>query len=100
MLAATDSTRNVIKLDDAGPYMSGMNNFVVNANVVIDLHVATLIHHMDGPIVTIASGKNVTLLGGTIQGAHGGMGSGCSVQWCNPQRGSGSSDRQQAINSE
>jgi hypothetical protein len=71
-LAASDGTKNVIKLDDNGIYMSGeANNFVVNANVTIDLHGATLIHHMDGPIVTIPSGKNVTLLGGTIMGAHG-----------------------------
>ncbi len=74
-IAATDGTKNVIKLDDAGPYTSDMNNFVVNANVTIDLHGATLLHHMDGPIVTINGGKNVILLGGTIQGAHGGMGS-------------------------
>jgi hypothetical protein len=75
MLAASDGTKNVIKLDDTGTYMSGMmNNFVVNANVTIDLHGATLNRHVDGPpIVTIGAG--VTLLGGTIQGAHGSMGS-------------------------
>jgi hypothetical protein len=75
-LAASDGTKNVIKLDDSGMYMSGMDNFVVNANVTIDLHGATLMHNMDGPIVTIAVGKNVTLLGGTIMGAHGPTGSG------------------------
>ena len=75
-VAATDGTKNVIKVDDSGTYMSGMNNFVVNANVTIDLNGATLVKHMDGPpIVIISSGKQVTLLGGTIMGAKGAMGS-------------------------
>jgi hypothetical protein len=72
--------KNVIKLDDVGPYVSSMMNFVVNTDIAVDLVVdargATLNHHDDGPIITIANNKGLTILGGTINGAHGGGGDG------------------------
>jgi hypothetical protein len=72
--------KNVIKLDDVGPYVSGMMNFVVNTDIAVDLvvdaRIATLNHHDDGPIITVANNKGLTILGGTISGAHGGNGRG------------------------
>lgn len=66
-------TKNVIKLDDVGPYVSTMNNFLVdvdaNFNLTIDARGAALHRTVNGPILTIPDNKGVTLLGGTIEGA-------------------------------
>jgi len=79
-LATVDSTRNVIKLDDAGPYIANgsSSNYIVNANVTIDARNATLHHFLDGPIVTIGSNKTVVIFGGKIEGATNGEGIQCS----------------------
>lgn len=66
--------KNVIKLDDAGPFVT--NGVMVTNDVTIDARGATLNRADGGPIITVMGGKSLTLLGGTIQGAHGGMGSG------------------------
>jgi hypothetical protein len=73
--------KSVIKLDDPGPYVSMMsNNF--NADVdaalglTIDARNATLHHNGNGAIFTINSGKGMTILGGTIEGATGSGGDG------------------------
>jgi hypothetical protein len=67
--------KNVIKLDDAGPYAVDAG-FTVAADVTIDARGATIDRSKDGPILTIPTGKTVTILGGTIQGATGGGGDG------------------------
>jgi hypothetical protein len=82
------STKNIIKLDDAGPYVSTMNNFVVNTDATIEFTIdargATLHKNADGAILTIssnnASNKAVTILGGTIEGATGGGGGGDGIR--------------------
>ncbi|HEU4732249.1 MAG TPA: right-handed parallel beta-helix repeat-containing protein [Kofleriaceae bacterium] len=73
------SKKNVIKLDDIGPYTT-FSNFVVDVDskfgLVIDAGQASLEHNGDGSLVTINAGKGVTIIGGTIQGAHGTGGDG------------------------
>jgi hypothetical protein len=73
-LTEVTGAKNVIKLDDAGPYTAG--GFAVAADVTIDARGATIARTSLGPIVTIPIGKTVTLLGGTIQGAAGSEGDG------------------------
>jgi hypothetical protein len=72
--------KNVIKLDDAGPYVSTMNNFIVDIDTSLDATIdargAVLHHNGNGPIVTINDNKGVTILGGTIEGASAGGGDG------------------------
>jgi hypothetical protein len=76
-LTLVTGTRNVIKIDDAGPHVPVMNSFVVGIDVTIDARGATLHHNGgDDPIVRIAGGKTVTILGGTIEGAKGNNGNG------------------------
>jgi hypothetical protein len=79
-LATVDSTKNVIKLDDAGPYVANGSsvNYTVNANVTIDARSATLHRNMDGPILTIGNGKTVTIFGGKIEGATNAEGIQCT----------------------
>jgi len=78
-LTEADDTKNVIKLDDNGPYTPGTNNnFVVNKNVTIDargsdlggavLHPANATNN--NPILTINSNKIVTIFGGKIEGPN------------------------------
>jgi hypothetical protein len=74
-LTEVTDARNVIKLDDAGPYAVA-GGFFVAADVTIDAREATIARTSLGPIVTIPIGKTVTLLGGTIQGAAGSEGDG------------------------
>ena len=76
-LAAVDSTRNVIKLDEAGNYATGGSpNFIVNADVTIDARKAVLHRTVDGPILSISDNKTVTIYGGKIEGATGNTGDG------------------------
>jgi hypothetical protein len=78
-LTVVTGAKNVIKLD-AGTYdVDG--GFDVAADVTIDARGATIDRTNGGAILTIPSGKTVTLLGGTIQGATGGNGDGiqCST---------------------
>jgi hypothetical protein len=78
ILAAADG-KSVIKLDDSGTF-TAMMGFSVSNDVTIDARFgggATMTRGDDkGAVLTVTSGKTVTLLGGTIQGGHGGMGSG------------------------
>lgn len=75
----------VIKLDDAGPYKSTMNNFIVDIGasigLTIDARNATLHPNADGAIFTINSNAGMMILGGTIEGATGAGGDGirCSM---------------------
>jgi len=82
-LGAVNPTKNVIKLDDAGPYIPNLAapNFTVSTDVTIDARGATLHKNMDGPILTIADGKTATLFGGKLEGATGTTGDGilCGV---------------------
>lgn len=64
-LAGTTS-KNVIKLDDAGPF--GQSGFTVSADMTIDARGATLTRGDNGPVLTVMGGKTLTLLGGTIRG--------------------------------
>jgi len=76
-LGSATADKNVIKLDDVGPFVT--NGLTVTADVTVDARVnggAALSRVDGGPIITVMGGKTLTLLGGTIQGAHGGMGSG------------------------
>jgi hypothetical protein len=67
--------KNVIKLDDTGPFMaSGANGFTVSNDVTIDARSATLNRTDNGPLWTINTGKTLTLLGGTLSGARGSNG--------------------------
>jgi len=76
-LTEVTASKNVIKLDDAGPYTPDTNNFVVNVNVTIDARGAVLHHKADNsPVLMINSDKSVTLFGGTIELAHGTNGDG------------------------
>ena len=81
---AESPPRNVIKLDDLGPYRS--TNPSPNANFVVDVDVAfgllldarssDIQSHSNGPIITVNAEKGVTILGATIEGAAGdGVGS-------------------------
>jgi hypothetical protein len=79
-LTVARPSRNVIKLDDAGPYTSG-TNYVVDTDATIDLMIdarGAVLHRnsIGSAILTINSGKGVTLLGGTIEGATGSSGDG------------------------
>jgi hypothetical protein len=79
-LTIATSTKNVIKLDDAGPYISG-TNYVVDTDPAIDLTIdarGAILHRnsIGSAILTINSGKAVTILGGTIEGATGSGGDG------------------------
>jgi hypothetical protein len=74
----------VIKLDDAGPYVSA-TNYTVDVDaaiaVTIDARNATIRRNSGGAIFTINDGKGMTILGGTIENATGGGGDGirCST---------------------
>lgn len=70
-LTEVNATKNVIKLDDAGPYTPGSNSFTVNNNVTIDARGATLHHNGDNPILSITGSKTATIFGGTIEDAAG-----------------------------
>jgi hypothetical protein len=72
----------VIKLDDPAVYLPETNNFIVDANVTIDMRGATLHKRDDGPIIEIKNNRAVTILGGTIEIATGGNGDGVL---CNDQ---------------
>lgn len=67
--------KDVIKLDDSGPYVSDMG-VVINTNVTIDARGATLHRSGNGAIVTVKDDKSLTILGGTIENAQGGGGDG------------------------
>lgn len=73
-LAMANASKNVIKLDDVGPFTQ--NGFTVSNDVTIDARGATLTRADSGPVLTVMGGKTLTLLGGTLQGAQGGNGSG------------------------
>lgn len=79
-ITAAKPGKNVIKLDDAGTYTSEMDGLIIDTDagigLTIDARDATLHRTNDGPILTINSGKGVTILGGTIEGANGGGGDG------------------------
>jgi hypothetical protein len=80
LVARSGLGRNVIKLDDPGPYISAMNNFVVDVDIALGLTIdarnATLHHNATGAIFTINLSKGMAILGGTIEGATGGGGDG------------------------
>jgi hypothetical protein len=80
LVARSGAGKNVIKLDDAGPYKSMMMNFVVDVDTAIGLTLdarnATLHPNRDGAIFTINDNKGITILGGTIETATGGGGDG------------------------
>jgi len=73
-LTEVTGTKNVIKLDDNGPYNPGMANFVVNSDVTIDARgiapggAVLQPTKNDTPILMINSNL-VTIFGGTIRGA-------------------------------
>jgi hypothetical protein len=77
-LAAASATKNVIKLDDAGPYVpdtsASATNFVIGSDVTIDARGATLHRRVDGPLVVINDSKTVAIYGGTIEDAVNGDG--------------------------
>lgn len=74
-LAAVDGTRNVIKLDEQGPYApSGPPNYIVTGNVTIDARGATIHKTVNGSILTISDGTTATILGGKLDGATDGDG--------------------------
>ena len=76
-IAMSEASKSTIKLDNAGPYRAFVNNnYVVDANVTLDMRGATLDRNMDGPILEVRPGRTVTLLGGTIQNATGSNGDG------------------------
>jgi hypothetical protein len=76
-LGFVTADKDVIKLDDRNKAtFASAPGFVVSKNVTIDARGATLNRSDPGPIITVMGGKSLTLLGGTIQSAHGGMGSG------------------------
>ncbi|HEU4732250.1 MAG TPA: right-handed parallel beta-helix repeat-containing protein [Kofleriaceae bacterium] len=86
-VAKASSSKNVIKLDDPEPavYKGNNANFLVDVDIssglIIDARGARIERGMDdAPILTINTGKGATLLGGTIQGAHG---SGADAIRCN-----------------
>jgi len=70
-LGVVDAMRNVIKLDDPGPYTNnGTSNFNVTANVTIAAGNAVLHRNVDGqPILSISDNTSATILGGIIEGA-------------------------------
>jgi hypothetical protein len=80
MIAKMGLGKNVIKLDDAGPYKS-MTNFTVDVDAAVELIVdargATLqAHSSSSPVITINDNKGMTMLGGIVSGATGGGGDG------------------------
>jgi hypothetical protein len=75
ILLAT-SSRDVIKLDGGDTFNE--NGFTVSKDVTIDARGATLTRGDMGPVLTVMGGKTLTLIGGTISGAHGGAGSAIS----------------------
>jgi hypothetical protein len=75
-LTVVTSVKNVIKLDDAGPYTPDANSFVVSIDVTIDARGATLHHNGNNPILSINNSKTARIFGGTIEGATGDMGDG------------------------
>ena len=77
-LAAVTATKNVIKLDDAGPYKADSNGFIAATNVTILAHGATLTRNDPGPILSINSAVAVTIVDGTLQTANGTGGDGIS----------------------
>jgi hypothetical protein len=74
-LAVVTTEKNVIKLNDAGPY-TAVGGFTVGADVTIDARGATLHRADDGPIVTIDDNVSATILGGTLSEATGTNGDG------------------------
>lgn len=66
--------KNVIKLDDPGPFLQ--NGFTVSNDVTIDARGATLRGADTGPVLTVMGGKTLTLLGGIIHGTAGTNGDG------------------------
>ena len=80
-IAKSGMGKNVIKLDDAGPYKSAMNNFIIDVDaalaLILDARGATLqAHNSNSAVITINDGKGMTMLGGTVTGATGGGGDG------------------------
>ncbi|HEX8111280.1 MAG TPA: right-handed parallel beta-helix repeat-containing protein [Kofleriaceae bacterium] len=71
-LAIVTTTKNVIKLDDPGPFESD-TGFVVNTNVTLDARGAILRRTGGGSnaVVTVNDNKNLTILGGTIESSQG-----------------------------
>jgi Right handed beta helix region len=69
-LAAVDAVRNVIKIDDSGPYINnGAGNFYVTTNATIVAGNAVLHRNVAGPILSISDNTAATIVGGTIEGA-------------------------------
>lgn len=64
--------KNVIKLDDAGPFVAMGGGFAIASDLMLDARGATLTRSGAGPILTVGGGKTVTLLGGTVHGTAGG----------------------------
>lgn len=76
-LAGVTTSKNVVKLDP-GTYTPATSNFAVDANATIDLRGATLHAKVDGTLLEIRSGRTVSLLGGTVEGATNGDGIVCN----------------------
>jgi hypothetical protein len=78
--ARISTTKNIIKLDNAGPYSAKMGNYMAEVdavkNLILDARGATLHHNTTGPILTIMSGKELTILGGIIEKAANNGGAG------------------------
>jgi hypothetical protein len=85
-LASKSTTKNIIKLTDAGPYVSTMPSFMVGVdvgkNLVLDARGAMLHHNMKGPILHVMDGKGVTIIGGTIElaSSNGNNGDGIGIK--------------------
>jgi hypothetical protein len=80
-LSIARAGKNVIKLDDPGPYKSMMNSFDVNTDTVIglilDARNATLHNNnANTPVFVVHGMKGMTLLGGIIESAQGVSGAG------------------------
>ena len=76
-------SKTAIKIDDAATYTPGASNFIVDADVTIDMRGGAILHKIvDGPLLEIKNNRTVALLGGTIQGATGVNGDGIL---CNDQ---------------
>jgi hypothetical protein len=63
--------RDVIRLDEAGPYIDAL---IVGVDVTIDARPAILRRGNDGPILFVNNHNTVTILGGTFEGATGSSG--------------------------
>ena len=83
LMAKATPSKTAIKLDDAATYTPATSNFVVDADVTIDMRVGAILHKKgDGPLLEIKNNRTVAILGGTIQGATGTNGDGIR---CNDQ---------------